>query len=407
MKHRHLPEGWHWAKLHEFLTQRNSWITIEEDKIYRRCTVSWYNTGVIPRDTIIGSRIHTKRQQLTQEGDFIVAEIDAKEGSFGIVKSDTAGSIVSGHYFLFTVNELLDRNFFEQCIGHGLLQNQVSAVGSTNYSAIRADDLLHYRIPYPPIDEQRRIAEVLRDADANIIRVEAQIETAQEVKRGVMQRLFTYGLAGEGAPTKETDAGEIPKHWLIEPLKNHTESSAFGPRFPANAYSDTGNVATLRTTDLDDSGEINYETMPRAKLNLDNFESHILKKGDLTITRSGTIGVVSVFEGYNLPVLPGAFLIRFRLYSSIAPNFLRQYLNSNLGRRRVLDIAAGGVQKNLQGSAMLLLKIPVPPIQEQLEIAAILEAHDDIVRNLQAEAASLRVVKHGLMQKLLSGEARV
>jgi len=50
---------------------------------------------------------------------------------------------------------------------------------------------------------------------------------------------------------------------------------------------------------------------------------------------------------------------------------------------------------------------PVPTTEEQCEIAAILSAHNATIHNLQAEAASLREVKRGLMQKLLSGEVRV
>jgi len=357
-----------------------------------------------------GPDVQMTRHQLAKPGQIIVSEIWAKHGSIGVIPPDGDGALITSHFFLFDVTEPgLEKEFIDTLLlsNYFMLQCAAQAKGSTGYASIRPDDFLICEFPLPPIDEQRRIVEVLRDVDANIARVEGQIEAAQQVKRGVMQRLFMYGLAGEGAPTKETDTGKIPEHWSIEPLKKHTESSAFGPRFPGDAYADNGNIATLRTTDLDENGFINYETMPRATLNEMDFAAHILQRGDLTITRSGTIGIVSVFDSYRLPVVPGAFLIRFRLFDTVLPDFLRQYLNSDIGRRRVLGIAAGGVQKNLQGSAMLRLKMPVPPIEEQREIAAILNTHDATIRNLQAEAASLRDVKRGLMQKLLSGQIRI
>jgi restriction endonuclease S subunit len=39
------------------------------------------------------------------------------------------------------------------------------------------------------------------------------IAAAQETKRSLMHRLFTYGPGAEPAPTKETEIGEIPAHW--------------------------------------------------------------------------------------------------------------------------------------------------------------------------------------------------
>jgi restriction endonuclease S subunit len=65
-----------------------------------------------------------------------------------------------------------------------------SGVRNDGLLNLPASDFFRVFIPLPPIDEQRRITEILRDADANIASVEAQIEAAQEVKRGVMQRLF-------------------------------------------------------------------------------------------------------------------------------------------------------------------------------------------------------------------------
>lgn len=96
-----IPAEWRADKLNEHLCQRTSWITLSDDSRYNRCTVKLHNLGVVPRDTVFGHEIATKKQQLTKTDDLLVAEIDAKVGGFGIVKPDTAGSIVSSHYSTF------------------------------------------------------------------------------------------------------------------------------------------------------------------------------------------------------------------------------------------------------------------------------------------------------------------
>jgi type I restriction enzyme, S subunit len=136
--------------------------------------------------------------------------------------------------------------------------------------------------------------------------------------------------------------------WRKARLEEICEHSAFGPRFSGNFYSTAGNVATLRTTDISEDGRIEYATMPLARLDLSKFQQHILCDGDLVVTRSGRVGTFAVFDGCHLPVLPGAFLIRFRLKREIAtPRFYRYYFNSPDGRELVTSVASGSVQQNL------------------------------------------------------------
>jgi type I restriction enzyme S subunit len=125
------------------------------------------------------------------------------------------------------------------------------------------------------------------------------------------------------------------------------EHSAFGPRFAGARYAPDGNVATLRTTDISADGRIEYDTMPLARLDLKTFEKHTLRKNDLVITRSGRIGTAALFNEFRLPVLPGAFLLRFRLKQDIAdPKFYRYFFNSPDGQDLLASVATGSVQQN-------------------------------------------------------------
>jgi type I restriction enzyme S subunit len=157
--------------------------------------------------------------------------------------------------------------------------------------------------------------------------------------------------------------------------------SAFGPRFSSEAYAADGNVAALRTTDIDNHGRISYETMPLAQLNEDAFASHILRRNDMVITRSGTCGIAAIFEDFPRPVLPGAFLIRFRLNEHAEPYFFRYYFNSPAGRTHILSVARGAVQQNLNITNVEELRVPLPPLEEQKRIVSTLSAYDDLIEN--------------------------
>ena len=166
-------------------------------------------------------------------------------------------------------------------------------------------------LPLPPLPEQKKIAHILSTVQRAIEAQEQIIQTTTELKKALMHKLFTEGLRNE--PQKETEIGPIPESWEVVKIKNHCIDSAFGPRFGSDLYARDGNILTLRTTDMEDDGRIDYNTAPIARIDYTKFEKHYLKEGDVVVSRSGTCGIASVFEGYSMSVLPGAFLIRLRM----------------------------------------------------------------------------------------------
>jgi type I restriction enzyme, S subunit len=139
--------------------------------------------------------------------------------------------------------------------------------------------------------------------------------------------------------------------------------------------------------------------MPLARLNEDRFANHLLQPGDLVITRSGTCGIAAVFEGFPLPVLPGAFLIRFRLNKLADPQFFRYYFNSQVGRMNILSVAKGAVQQNLNITNVEMLRVPLPPIVKQQNIASILSTYDDLVENNRRRMALLEDAARQIYQE--------
>ena len=172
-----------------------------------------------------------------------------------------------------------------------------------------------------------------------------------------------------------------PHSWQEIVFDQIVKDSAFGPRFPGTAYADDGNIATLRTTDISADGNISYDTMPLAHLDEATFSNHFLKPGDLVITRSGRIGTTAIFEGHNKLVLPGAFLIRFRLSKEANPRFFCYWFNSTLGQQRLLSVARGAAQQNINITNVKTLRVPLPPLQGQQSIVSILCAYDDLIEN--------------------------
>ncbi len=154
-------------------------------------------------------------------------------------------------------------------------------------------------------------------------------------------------------------------------LKQVIEDSRYGPRFSNSLYDDNGELWQLRTTDLDGDGNINYSTIPRVKLVTEQYKEHLLKEGDIVISRSGTCGITAVYRSQNVPTIPAAaFLIRLRLNKKMLPEYLNEFFLSPIGQQLTSSLARGGVQKNISGSELLAQNVPIPNLERQKEVVA-------------------------------------
>jgi type I restriction enzyme S subunit len=198
----------------------------------------------------------------------------------------------------------------------------------------------------------------------------------------------------------------VPKNWSATTLGAIIKDSAFGPRFSSDLYSAEGNVGTIRTTDLDNEGKINFGTIPYANLP-PGFESHYLEDDDLLITRSGSCGIPCIFESQDKPIVAGAFLIRFVLKETTDVKYIHALLKSEKLQRKIQNLSSGGVQKNLSGTNLKKLEFLLPPLPEQKKIAQILSTWDQAITATQRLLENSQQRKKGLVQQLLTGKRRL
>jgi len=221
----------------------------------------------------------------------------------------------------------------------------------------------------PPLDQQQRIAEILWAVDM-------VLESGRECVAQHAKSLYTYtsdvtmgGL--NKRKTQQSPLGSISEYWQYARIDELKTDSAYGPRFPGSRYSPNGNVRTLRTTDFDRSGGINFSEVPAATLAEGTVRLHQLRPGDFLLSRSGEYaGLTAAFSdpGDGNTYIPGAFLIRYRFDGRLDAEYLLALCCSGFGDTFVKPLATGSAQPNISGTAFGRLYVPVPPIAEQRQI---------------------------------------
>ncbi|BDQ04859.1 MAG: restriction endonuclease subunit S [Candidatus Dojkabacteria bacterium] len=90
--------------------------------------------------------------------------------------------------------------------------------GRAVQAGFNRSELNAFSIPLPPLPEQRKIAAILSTVQKAIETEKTLIERTKELKKSMMQKLFTEGigwLSGVETSQKQTEIGPIPESWEV------------------------------------------------------------------------------------------------------------------------------------------------------------------------------------------------
>jgi len=283
-------------------------------------------------------------------GEFLVAEIDAKMGGFGLVPTELDGAVVSSHYFLFELDEsCLDARYLDHYCRTQRFRTQVEAQGSTNYAAIRPADVLAYTIPLPPLSEQQTLVARLDALAEKTRQVDAHLDAVERAAQRLV-RAYIFHPPGE-QPAKR------PMSELISQRQpDVTVDGTVQYRF-AGVYSFGRGVfpSVVKT-----GGEFAYERLSTVRAGDFTYPKLMAWEGALGVVPPECGGMVvspefPVFSINTDEVLPELLDIYFRT-PEVWPALAELSGGTNVRRRR------------LQPSAFLSYEMPVPSMATQLKI---------------------------------------
>jgi type I restriction enzyme S subunit len=375
-------KAWKTVRLGEVIRQRKEFIEIDDLQTYQRARVQLHAKGIVLRDIVEGSLVKTKRQQVSRAGEFLVAEIDAKVGGFGMVPDELDGAIVSSHYFLFQIDEAkLERRFLDYFIRTPSFRDQVEAQGSTNYAAIRPAHVLGYQIPLPPLTEQRRIV-------ARIKALAAEIAEAQRLRHEAVAEAEAMLSSHVGCVFSDLDSSYSRRDFGS--FDTHITS---GPRDWAKHY-EKGGMRFYRAQDIGPAGSILNGGKVFISPPVGNQgRSAMPQPGDLLFVITGaTVGRVNVFHEGLEPGFVSQHVAICRLPSDqLDAGFVLWALRTPVGQRQLLGQRYGQGKPGLNLGNIRALSTPVPPLPEQRRIVAELDALQEQVnalKHLQSETAA-------------------
>ena len=386
-----MQSKWPRIKLGSVLKHRKEFVTIDDLVTYKRVTAKLHAKGIVLRDYIEGSRLKTKKQQLCKAGDFLVAEIDAKVGGFGIVPKELEGAIVSSHYFLFEIDvEKLERKFLDYFIRTRDFQRQISARGSTNYASIRPKQVLDLRIPLPPIKEQRRIVAQIeslleRIEEARKLRAKAIVEV-EKMFNVYIKKIFRN-------PGRD---------WKLEKLGDISNISSGGTPPRGELYMFNGNVKWVQLSDITKAKKyVNDTSEYLSETGLENSSAKLYPPGTVLISMYQKIGEIAISKDYMATNQAIAGIENLR-------NVTSEYLYYFLLSRKSNWKGKGTAQRNINQDDLKSLDVWISPLSEQRYIVTFLDSLQekmDELKTLQDETENkIQELIPSILDKAFKGE---
>lgn len=351
--------------------------------------------------------------QILRPDELVFKLIDLQNVSTSRVGLSPYLGLVSPAYIILKSNKRVLPAFAEKYFLM-LWKNQIfNALGDAGVrSNLNSKDLLELSIPFPPLAEQQRIVEFL-DRECGKIDglkadIQAQIDTLEQYKRSVITEAVTHGL-NPSAPMKDSKVwySQIPSEW--KELKG---------KYVFKQRNDRGNNVCLQllspTQKYGVIPQDKYEEltgMNAVKLN-DSTNYALLKtihKGDYCISLRSFQGgfEYSAYEGVVSP----AYQVFYPIIT-IADGYYK-YLFKEKGFIDVMNSYTMSLRdgKNIAFDDFGDTFIPVPPLDEQQEIADYLDNKcaeiEQIIADKKSQIETLDGYKKSLIYEYVTGKKEI
>ena len=278
-------------------------------------------------------------------------------------------------------------NYFFKTANANLYIKQNLKGGNQKYIALNI--LRKFPIPVPPtLGEQQEIVDVL-DAASEIIRLRtACIESAQSLIPALFQEMF-------GDPINNN------KNWPIVKIDTVTNVISGGtPSTKIPEYWD-GDIVWLTPKDLSGYNSVYISKGERniTDLGYKKSSAQIMPKGSVLFTSRAPIGYVAIAD---TDLCTNQGFKSFVPSMDIKSEYLYQLLK--MMKPKILNMASGAVFKEISGSKIKELKIPLPNIELQNQFATKVQEIESYIKTQQAELENAKTMFQSLLHHSFTGE---
>jgi hypothetical protein len=265
---------------------------------------------------------------------------------------------------------------------HSVRESKGSVNPYVNFS-----DLAWYEFALPPIDEQRRIAELLKAAANLSDKLQEMTSVAHATQASFLYDLFGYPnsdavICGHIRAPSRWRPKHLPELVVDEP--NAITAGPFGTIFKAKDFRDVG-IPIIQLRHVTDRGvNLNELTFMDVEVYGRLHKPYTVRPGDLVLTKMGEPpGLAAIYPADAPEGMVTPDVIKATLNESVVlPRVAVAMFNNARSRANLLQLCKGGTRTRVSLDELYSLTWPIPPVNEQLEILRVLDGFDECISGL-------------------------
>ncbi|MBL3537959.1 restriction endonuclease subunit S [Lactobacillus sp. GPR40-2] len=251
-----------------------------------------------------------------------------------------------------------------------------------------------FNVFVPKHDEQKSIGDFFRTIDSTIILHQRKLAKLKELKQGYLQKLFPKN--GSKFPQLRfigfADAWEERKLGEVATLSS-------SKRIHLSDYVTEG-IPFYRGSEISTGGITGNQELFISKEKFDEIKEKygVPSEGDLLVTAVGTLGNLWKVDSRRFYYKDGNLIQISKM--QVNSDYLLTYFTGGIGKKRLLDSAAGSNQKALTMVKMREITVDFPSEDEQQKIGSLFKQLDDTIALHQRKIEKLQELKKGYLQRM-------
>lgn len=389
------PEGWHRMCIGEAIREVSSPIEMRDDEEYLLASIRRRFGGMFHRERRFGREILTKNLQRVVPGCFIIARMQIVHGACALADEQFRNHVISKSYSSFESTEHCDTRYFSKLAEQPFMTDYFRDASQgvvIEKMTFQKDRWLNFPICLPPLEEQRRIAEIFDTIGESIQATERVIAKLTAVRTGVLSAALEAAVPTSHQSTVQRE---------FEVVTGITLNAGRVPRFNPVRYLRVANVHR---------GKVDISDLAVLEATEDEVMRKGLVPGDLLVVE-GHASPNEIGRCALVPRNADGLLFQnhlFRLRSrSIIPDVAELILNSAEARaywRRMCATSSG--LHTINSSMLRAMPILIPDRDHQLILSKLCNRTDTPVSAEWRRLEKLREIRSGLAADLLTGRVR-
>ncbi len=387
-----IPEEWSFVPLGSLFNERKE--KSNDQKKYPLYSFT-IEKSVTPKTERYERKFLLKDQQnnefaLVYDGDFVINPMNLRFGAIGLSRVKKPVLISAYYNVLIPNKEKLDLLYIENFLRSNRMIDLYDKIAIGSLIEKRRVHLSIFNktyIPLPPLKVQKYIGAIVEKYDSTIGIIERLIAAKQELRKGLMQQLFTgkIRLPGFISPWKTVKLGKI--------FRNRTESNCGD--LPLLAI--TGGRGVIPRDEIQRKDSSNSDKCRYLRIWPGDIGYNTMRMWQGVSALSNLEGIVSPAYTIVTPKdeVDGEFMALFFKFPPTINLFFRY------SQGLVSDTL------NLKFNNFVKVQVTIPEKTEQQAIRVVFQKLDNEIDLLKLVQDAFKEQKKGLMQQLLNENIRV